>query len=188
MPEHLQVVPLPERDKAPPAGEPHRRSRSSVSPSFTIARIAGIRIGVNWSWLIVFAPVIADDRVVGLLPFAAVARVPRSDWETTRVGSCMLPLEEMVAVREDEALLDAIGHPRERTLDRALVFDGDHPIDVAQAVVSRLLLQASLGRRPLRTVALTRRQPRRPRWGEAPGARLGAGRLKRLAQRLIAQA
>jgi Zn-dependent protease len=29
-----------------------------MSPSFTIARIAGIRIGVNWSWLIVFALIV----------------------------------------------------------------------------------------------------------------------------------
>ena len=29
-----------------------------MNPSFTIARIAGIRIGVNWSWLIVFALIV----------------------------------------------------------------------------------------------------------------------------------
>jgi len=29
-----------------------------VNPSFTLARIAGIRIGVNWSWLIVLALIV----------------------------------------------------------------------------------------------------------------------------------
>ena len=53
-------------------------------------------------------PVVADDRVVGLLPFAAVARVPRREWETTRVGDCMLPIDETTTVHEDEPLFDAI--------------------------------------------------------------------------------
>ena len=54
-------------------------------------------------------PVIANDRVVGLLPFSALARVPRRDWDTTRVADCMLPIGETTTVHEDETLLDAIG-------------------------------------------------------------------------------
>jgi Zn-dependent protease/CBS domain-containing protein len=73
-------------------------------------------------------PVIADDRVVGLLPFAAVARVPRREWETTRVGDCMLPLDGMPTVREDEPLLDAIGEMEHGPLDRALVLAGDQVV------------------------------------------------------------
>ena len=29
-----------------------------MSPTFELGRIAGIRIGINWSWLIVFALIV----------------------------------------------------------------------------------------------------------------------------------
>jgi Zn-dependent protease len=73
-------------------------------------------------------PVIADDRVVGLLPFAAVARVPRREWETTKIGVCMVPIHETPTVREDEPLLDAVGDMRQGPLDRALVLAGDQVV------------------------------------------------------------
>ncbi len=73
-------------------------------------------------------PVIADDHVVGLLPFAAVAKVPRPQWETTRVAECMVPIHETPTVREDEPLLDAIGDMRQGPLDRALVLAGDQVV------------------------------------------------------------
>jgi Zn-dependent protease/CBS domain-containing protein len=73
-------------------------------------------------------PVVADDRVVGLLPFAALARVPRADWETTQVGDCMLPIAATTNVREDEPLLDAIGDMQQGPLDRALVLSGDQVV------------------------------------------------------------
>ena len=73
-------------------------------------------------------PVIAGDRVIGLLPFAALARVPRPEWETTRVRDCMLPLERMRTVREDEPLLDAVNDMHQGLLDRALVLAGDQVV------------------------------------------------------------
>ncbi len=73
-------------------------------------------------------PVIADDHVVGLLPFAAVAQVPRPRWETTTVAECMVPIRETPTVREDEPLLDAIGDMRQGPLDRALVLAGDQVV------------------------------------------------------------
>jgi Zn-dependent protease/CBS domain-containing protein len=73
-------------------------------------------------------PVIADDHVVGLLPFAAVARVPRREWETTKVGECMVPIRETPTVREDEPLLDAVGDMQQGPLDRALVLAGDQVV------------------------------------------------------------
>jgi Zn-dependent protease/predicted transcriptional regulator len=73
-------------------------------------------------------PVVAEDHVVGLLPFAAVVRVPRSEWETTSVAACMVPIQEAPTVREDEPLLDAIGELHEGPLDRALVLAGDQVV------------------------------------------------------------
>ncbi len=73
-------------------------------------------------------PVIANDRVVGLLPFAAVARVPRRTWETTRVGECMLPIDETTTVQEQDPLLEAIANVQQGPLDRALVLAGDQVV------------------------------------------------------------
>ena len=85
-------------------------------------------------------PVIAGDHVVGLLPFAAVARVPRREWETTSVGECMLPIHETRTVREDEPLLDAIGDMQQGPLDRALVLAGDQVVGLLSITdVGRLL-------------------------------------------------
>ena len=66
-------------------------------------------------------PVVSDSTVVGLLPFAALARVPRAAWERTIVAEAMVPLGEAILVRADEPLLDAVAELRAGPLDRALV-------------------------------------------------------------------
>jgi Zn-dependent protease/CBS domain-containing protein len=68
-------------------------------------------------------PVLENGRVVGLLPFACVARVPRSAWERTDVRDCMLPRANVPVVREDEALLDALDEMSDSGVKRALVMD-----------------------------------------------------------------
>ena len=73
-------------------------------------------------------PVLQDGRVVGLLPFAAVARVPRARWETTRVADCMIPTPEVPTVAVDEPLFQAVGEMTAGPVDRALVVDGDRVV------------------------------------------------------------
>ncbi len=73
-------------------------------------------------------PVVADERVVGLLPFASLARVPRRDWETTSVRDCMLGSDAVPHVREDESLLDAVADLQTGPIDRALVVADDHVV------------------------------------------------------------
>jgi CBS domain-containing protein len=68
-------------------------------------------------------PVLEDGRVIGLLPFARVARVPRSAWEQTYVRDCMLPREGVPVVHEDEQLLDALDQMNVGGINRALVLD-----------------------------------------------------------------
>jgi predicted transcriptional regulator len=68
-------------------------------------------------------PVVEDSRVIGLLPFARVARVARSAWEQTYVRDCILPQASVPLVREDEDLLDALDQINAGGINRALVID-----------------------------------------------------------------
>ena len=63
-------------------------------------------------------PVVDDGRVVGLLRFAAVAHVSRDAWTRTRVRDCMLPFDDVPQLLENEPLVDAIGHPTGRLIER----------------------------------------------------------------------
>ena len=73
-------------------------------------------------------PVTEGGRVVGLLPFASVARVPRREWDATRVSDCTVPLDRMPTVRADEPLVDAVAELSAWPLDRALVLDDGHVV------------------------------------------------------------
>jgi len=63
--EHLTTEPSFACDAAPSI--PRGRKEQTVNPSFELGRIAGIRIGVNWSWLVVFA-LIVWSLAVGVFP------------------------------------------------------------------------------------------------------------------------
>jgi Zn-dependent protease len=66
-------------------------------------------------------PVVDDGRVVGLLPFGCVAEVPRSEWERRTVRDCMLPLDQVPQLSEDEELADAVAELTESPVHRGLV-------------------------------------------------------------------
>ena len=68
-------------------------------------------------------PVLEDGVVVGLLPFACVARVPRSAWHETHVRDCMLRREDVPTVSEDDELLGAVDRMNAGGINRALVVD-----------------------------------------------------------------
>jgi CBS domain-containing protein len=52
-------------------------------------------------------PVVEDDRVLGLLTLHRIKRVPREEWDTTRVEQVMISRDELKTVRPDEEL-DAV--------------------------------------------------------------------------------
>jgi Zn-dependent protease/CBS domain-containing protein len=80
---------------------------------------------VAWNERHTTYPVTDDGRAVGLLPFRRVARVPRAEWDATRVRDCMLSRDDVPVVREDDDLAEALADLSEPGVNRALVLDGD---------------------------------------------------------------
>jgi len=71
-------------------------------------------------------PVLEGDRPVGLLAFASVAAVPRSDWDTRRVRDTMFPLDDIPLLTEDELAVNALEELSAPTGNRGLVVDDGH--------------------------------------------------------------
>ncbi len=100
--------------------------RQFVDESFPISRHAAY-------------PVVADEKVVGLLPFQRVTRVPAARWPTTTVAEVMLPLEQSSTLDADGELSDA-AMELSTGLGRALVTrDGETVGMISVTDVSRLL-------------------------------------------------
>jgi Zn-dependent protease/CBS domain-containing protein len=53
-------------------------------------------------------PVVEDGKPVGLLPFRCVANVPRGEWDVRRVRDCLISLDKVPLLREDEDAVDAV--------------------------------------------------------------------------------
>ena len=81
---------------------------------------------VAWSHRFTTYPVLEGDRPVGLLAFAAVAAVPRSDWDSRSVRDTMIPLDEIPLLTEDETAVDALEELSAPTGNRGLVVDNGH--------------------------------------------------------------
>jgi Zn-dependent protease/predicted transcriptional regulator len=71
-------------------------------------------------------PVLEGDRPVGLLAFASVAAVPRSEWDARRVRDTMIPLDEVPQLTEGELVVDALQELAAPTGNRGLVVDDGH--------------------------------------------------------------
>ena len=71
-------------------------------------------------------PVLDHGRPVGLLPFAAVAAVPRSEWDTQRVRDTMISLDDVPVLTEDELAVDALRELSAAAGKRGLVVDDGH--------------------------------------------------------------
>ena len=80
---------------------------------------------IVWSRRYTTYPVADDGRAVGLLPFRAVAAVPRREWDSRTVADCMLARDAVPVVRADDEAIDAAGDVAESEVGRALVVDGD---------------------------------------------------------------
>jgi Zn-dependent protease len=94
------------------------RSPVTVRPDLTLARFMDeVVLGTRHTTY----PVVDNGTVVGLLPFRCVAEVPRSEWERRTVRDCMLPLEQVPKLSEDEEVADALAELTESPIHRGLV-------------------------------------------------------------------
>ena len=71
-------------------------------------------------------PVLEGERPVGLLAFASVAAVPRSEWDTRRVREAMIPLDQVPLLTEDERAVDALAELSPSRFNRGLVVENGH--------------------------------------------------------------
>jgi CBS domain-containing protein len=83
---------------------------------------------------------------MGLLPFASVAAVPRSDWDTRRVWDAMIPIDRVRRLTEDEKAVDALVDLSAPTANRGLVVDNGHLAGLLS--ITDLARALEVGRRP----------------------------------------
>jgi len=91
-------------------------------------------------------PVLEGERPVGLLPFASVAAVPRTEWDTRRVRDTMIPLDEIPLLTEDERAVDALAELAAPRANRGLVVDDGHLAGLLS--ITDLARALEVGRRP----------------------------------------
>jgi len=95
----------------------------TVSPDMTITDVVD---EVVWKARYTTYPVVDDGAPVGLLPFATLAAVPRSEWSGTLVADCMLPIERVPLLRRDTLVVEALPRVSGSEVRRALVVDDGH--------------------------------------------------------------
>jgi Zn-dependent protease/CBS domain-containing protein len=91
-------------------------------------------------------PVLEGARPIGLLAFASVAAVPRSDWDTRRVRDTMISLDRVPRLTEDEKALDALEELSTSSANRGLVVDNGHLAGLLS--ITDLARALEVGRRP----------------------------------------
>jgi Zn-dependent protease/predicted transcriptional regulator len=96
------------------------RSPVTVPPDLSLGRFMDEIMGTTRHTAY---PVVEDGKVVGLLPFRCVAEVPRAEWETRTVRDCMVPLEQVPRLPENEELANALVELTDSPTHRGLVLE-----------------------------------------------------------------
>ena len=119
------------------------RNPTTVDADSTIGRFMD---DIAWSHRFTTYPVLDRGSPVGLLPFASVAAVPRSEWETRRIRDAMVPLHEVPLLRGDERAIDALAELSAPNVHRGLVLDNGHLAGLLS--ITDLAQALEVGRRP----------------------------------------
>ena len=124
------------------------RDPVTVDADSTIGQFMG---DVAWSQRFTTYPVLEGRRPIGLLPFASVAAVPRSDWDGRRVRDTMIPLDRVPRLTEDERAVDALADLSAPTANRGLVVDTGHLVGLLS--ITDLARALEVGRRRAKQMA-----------------------------------
>jgi Zn-dependent protease len=92
-------------------------------------------------------PVIDDGRFAGLLAFRCVSSVPRDQWDTRSVRSCMIPAEKIPTLHPEAAAIDALVGLSESTANRGVVVDGGRLVGILSVADLARALEAGPRRR-----------------------------------------
>jgi len=85
-------------------------------------------------------PVVDHGRAVGLLPFRCVANIPRREWDARRVRDCLISLDRVPVLREDEEAVDALAELTQSSGGHGLVVsNGDLAGIVSTSDLARAL-------------------------------------------------
>jgi Zn-dependent protease/CBS domain-containing protein len=106
---------------------------------------------IAWSKRFTTYPVLEGGRPIGLLAFASVAAVPRSEWDTRRVRDSMIPLDQVPSLTEDEKAVDALAELSAPSTNRGLVVDDGHLVGLLS--ITDLARALEIGRRPAKQLA-----------------------------------
>ena len=99
------------------------RDPVTVDADATIGRFMD---DIAWSHRFTTYPVLDGGSPVGLLAFASVAAVPRSEWDSRRVRETMIPFDELPLLTQDETAVDALADLASSVANRGLVVDNGH--------------------------------------------------------------
>jgi Zn-dependent protease len=119
------------------------RNPVTVGADATLARFMD---EVAWAHRFTTYPVLDGGRPVGLLAFASVAAVPRSEWDTRRVRDTMIPLDQVSLLTEDAKAVDALAELSAPRANRGLVVDNGHLAGLLS--ITDIARALEVGRRP----------------------------------------
>jgi Zn-dependent protease/CBS domain-containing protein len=119
------------------------RHPKTVDAESTIGRFMD---DVAWTHRFTTYPVLEGGRPVGLLAFASVAAVPRSEWDTRSVRDTMISLDQVPLLTEDERAVRALAELSAPRSNRGLVVENGHLTGLLS--ITDLARALEVGRRP----------------------------------------
>jgi len=117
----------------------------TVDPGLTLARFVD---DTAWRHRFTTYPVVDGGRIVGLLPFSEVAKVPRAEWDARVVGECYRPKADVLVVDAERPVVEILAELGEPGAGRALVCDEDRLVGLLSVTDVMRALQIGQRRRP----------------------------------------